>query len=301
MFDANARLQLEETVGYERYVIETCLREERERHGTASPMAFVFGDKNPYTAKLELCERVTLGGSKVGFPSTLSPLLFCAGYKILDMIVEWVIRENGSQCPWPFSQKVALLASKPLKFPDFLNTDSRLRDIAVACYTNLIELRNAITHGHWGRNKGGELNFDFMNKKNNRIQKVVTLSEVKASGEAIASIASFLINPSLVTPSALDALRVKCNEFGNLHGKAPFSISIPHLFKVIRETHTSPFTVDVKRIRTEVEKQTFGQPYGFSLRIEVGEEGQRAVWEIPPEVVPQNDFELDATWDKYKL
>ena len=62
-----------------------------------------------------------------------------------------------------------------------------------------------------------------------------------------------------------------------------------------------PITVDILHIREVIEKQAQGRCYEFELRVEVGPEGQRTLWEIPPEKVPAADFRLDAAWDQFRI
>jgi hypothetical protein len=301
MFDSVARQELEEMLGYERFVLIDCRRRLEEAHGHVEPLEIIIHDQGPHDLNLKLVDTFG-GGSTIEVYDQLKGLLFSAAYKILDMMIEWTLRENGMPPDkWRFSDKVSWLARPNLSFPDFLGTDSQLQEVLTSCYRRFLPFRNAMTHGQWGELKNGALHFDFVDRGGHHAM-IFTSDQVMAWVEAVSQIASMLIVPALATPKAISAAKRNLDLIQIHHGEALFSIPEPRTFHVVRRREaTSPFLVDLKRIHSIAETQAQGQPYEVQLRIEQGLEGNRKCWEIPPENIPANDFLLDAAWDRFKV
>src|SRR5262249_2252606 len=126
MFDATARVELEEALGYERYVLQACNDAIRMSRGVCGPTKLVIPDEGPNQVWLHITD--CIGDTGAEMTSRITPLIFSAAYKLLDMVVEWIIRENGLACPFPFTKKVEILDNTPhLTYPAFLQTDLPLR------------------------------------------------------------------------------------------------------------------------------------------------------------------------------
>src|SRR6266516_717042 len=164
MFDAASKQQLEEMLGYERFVLDDCIRRLERIHGRDEPQKLIIPDDA--TCILELSAHISISGpTVVAIYEQLTGLLFSSAYKVLDMIIEWTLRENGMPATvWQFSGKVAWLTRPNITFPDFLGTDAQLNGVLQQCYQRFLPFRNAMTHGQWGEFKNGALHFDFTDK-----------------------------------------------------------------------------------------------------------------------------------------
>ena len=302
MFDAKSKQQLEEMLGYERFVLADCVRRLEEAHGQVEALKLTINDDAKYEMHLSINSSFS-GGVVVSAYEQLTGLLFSAAYKILDMIIEWTLQENGMPATvWQFSGKVTWLARPNITFPDFLGTDPQLVGVLKNCYQHFLPCRNAMIHGKWGEMKNGALHFDFTAKSGMQHTATFTSSQVMAWVEAVSQIASMLLAPATVTAKSINAVKRKLDLLQPHHAGAIFSIPEARPFRVVRRTEAaSPITVDMQLIRSVVEKQALGKPYEIELRIESGKEGNRDCWEIPPENVPTNDFRLDPTFDRYKV
>ena len=290
MFDANSRLELEEALGYEKYVLAAaCEAIRKERGSGSSPAVITIPDDGRTVLGLQF--ESNLGDTGTGMTRHMSPLVFVAAYKLLDMLVEWTLRENQVSFRFPFSDKLRAITTTPnLVFPDLLENDPQLREVVIGLYGGALPMRNAIIHNKWGTNTEGNLNFDFVHSTH-RTQIIIHLEVVLALAEAMSLIGELLVGGyhdqlKLLT---LKWLLDKCQQ---LHEKSQFDIGQPRYFRVIRQTATpgaGPVHVDLGRIRQVVAKQALNDPAIFDLRVEATSPSGLQVWEIPAESLPAGD------------
>jgi hypothetical protein len=89
---------------------------------------------------------------------SLRPVGFGAAYKILDMLVEHVLRANGlGPGPMDFKQKRKALSSRPATLPVPLDAHHDLWDRLAKVYVAFIEARHAITHRRAQVTQSGDL------------------------------------------------------------------------------------------------------------------------------------------------
>jgi len=87
----------------------------------------------------------TLGDWRPGFLEVGAPLVFVTGFKLLDMLLEWVLTENGYSATYRFGEKIAALKGA-IQFPELIGSRSWLQERLVAFYEKLEPLRGTIIH-----------------------------------------------------------------------------------------------------------------------------------------------------------
>ena len=297
MFDNASRQVLEEHLGYERFVLNACAKAVQRAAGESSGIEIVVNDSVPHSINIGITDYVG-GEHGAAIVREMSPLAFSAAYKVLDMIVEWIIVENRGSCPWPFSQKSAIL-NGPLQYPDFVGHDPQLQAIIVALYREILPYRNAITHGQWGKNNNGELEFDFT-RNGQHLCLTVPFETVLNFGRASSLIAELLVTPTLQTQERLNCLRFLMDRLHVLHQQQAFNIPKPRHYRVIRRTDSAdaPLSIDLDVIRQQVGSQASGNPSTFDLRVE----RQSDAWEIPFAEIPSTrELCLDETWNSFRV
>lgn len=99
------------------------------------------------------------GDWRSGFLSAGGPLILVSSFKVLDLIVEWLLgseARTGKGGALQFSQKVALLKESSRIWPDFFHEQSPIRTRFVALYEALYPYRNTIVHAaRFTRTNGG--------------------------------------------------------------------------------------------------------------------------------------------------
>jgi hypothetical protein len=300
-FSSAARVELEEMLGYERYVLSECGDAIRAQQGKSSPTRIIVNDSLPHS--LHLSVQDTLGDTGAGMVRKMSPLVFTASYKLLDMVLEWTICQNGLNCPYQFERKIRVIdRTASLQYPDFLGTDLALRAIVVALYKRLTPYRNAITHHAWGQVAQGSLDFDF-HRGGHHYQATVPFEAVLALADCTELIGSMLVDQSS-GQHKLDTLRWLFDQLAALHGQPLFNIGKPRYFQVIRRTALPaaiPLSMDLDEIRTLVSQQAANAPATYDLTVFAAAAPRPVIWKIPFASLPSGSaLVLDALWDRFK-
>ena len=193
MFLGPARSELEEHLSYERFVLNRCNSLLRGSEGFGELVELTFDDS--FARQLHMDVQMTLGGGGVAaFIEQLSPLLFTTSFKLIDMVVEWIITENGITCPWKFWQKKQIINNQQLTYPDFLDTDAHLRSVVLGFFNRLSEHRNAIVHGSWGQIVNGDLSFDFIVKYTQQhVQETIPFQTVLNMASLCSTVGDLLV------------------------------------------------------------------------------------------------------------
>jgi hypothetical protein len=302
MFDATARRELEEMLGYERYVLKACNNAIRQSRGVCGPTTIVISDEGPNQICLHIED--TIGDTGAGMTHRMSPLVFAAAYKLLDMVVEGTIRENGLNFPYQFARKVAIIDNTPSPvYPDFIGADDALRDVLVGLFKTALPYRNAITHNKWGKNVGGDLHFDF-HKNDRHYTAVFTFDTILAFAEAMSLLGDLLVN-SPEDPNKLNTMKWLLDRLTSLHGKPAFGNTQPRFFQIVRRTQsmgTAPVVIDLARVRSVVAQQAGRATAVYDLTVEADSATGADAWEIPSADLPPGDsLNLDAQWDSFRV
>ncbi|MFN0019478.1 MAG: hypothetical protein ACKVP0_14555 [Pirellulaceae bacterium] len=302
MFSIAARTTLEEMLGYERHALALCGDAIRTDQGKSGPVRIIVNDAVPHSLLLGVED--TIGDTGAGMVRELSPLVFTASYKLLDMVFEWTISENGLTCPFQFEKKIRIVnQNTSLQYPDFLGTDPSLRAAFIALYKELTPYRNAITHNRWGRAVNGCLEFDF-HRDGKHYQKVVPFEAVLAMGDCAELLATMLVT-QLSDVNRTDTLRWLLDRLATFHGQPLFNIGKPRYFEVIRRTvlpALGPVAVDLQQIRSMIQRQASGSPATYDLTVFADATPQPVVWKIPFAQIPVGaTLLLDAHWDQCKV
>jgi hypothetical protein len=302
MFDAASRQELEEMLGYERYLLRECGDAVRAGRGTAGPLRIVINDVAPHAMLLSAHD--VLGDTGAGMVGKMSPLILTAACKLLDMVFEWTVEQNGLAASSRFEEKVRLLKNTPtLQHADFLANDVTLRDSAIGLYQSLIPYRNAIIHNRWGRLTDGALDFSF-HRDGKKFRWTMSFDDVLVLADAADLLGSMLVDRS-ADEYKLDSLRWLLDKLAVLHGCPPFNIKQPRYFQIERRTalpESGPIVVDLATAREMMDRQAFGGPVRYDLTVVAEGSSQSVTWKIPAAQVPACDkLVLDSGWDGYRV
>ncbi|MBF0510479.1 MAG: hypothetical protein HQK57_16350 [Deltaproteobacteria bacterium] len=92
-----------------------------------------------------ICVKVVNGDWRPGFLKAGAPLVFVTAFKLLDMLIEWVLVQNGNTSTHRFAEKIKAMKG-PVVFPDMIETRPWLRERLIALYEHLEPLRGTIIH-----------------------------------------------------------------------------------------------------------------------------------------------------------
>ncbi|MDF2857071.1 MAG: hypothetical protein K0Q87_2922 [Neobacillus sp.] len=303
MFNATSISVLKEKLDYEQFLLNEATELLRLHKGQVSPITIEMNDKGT-TLKVHVVESLAAFHS-AELLNKMSPLLFCASYKVLDMLIEWIIFENKNNCPWRFSQKINILNNEkntlhvPVGFSD-------IYEQIFALYIYLEKYRSAIIHGKWGKNVNGDLQFDFIDKQSNHITDIFSFDLVVAFAECISLCADTAISNLNTEINKKMTIKWLMDKMVILHGLPTFNILEPRFFRVIKNTmvESEPVEVDLDNLRKTVETQSSGSGYSYELTVTANIKNESTVvkWIIPSSAVPfQDKLLLDNSWDQYKI
>ena len=232
----------------------------------------------------------------------ITPLVFTASYKILDMIFEWILEENHSvgkikKVPWPFKDKLDLLKDKSkLQYPPLFTTKKYLHSYSEALFRQLLPYRNEIVHNKAFCVANGQLILSSSKNKHigltlSRTQLGCLVRFVVALARALAGVIEVNAHMDRLLKYHLDALKTA-------HGLKAFKQKKPLLVNVEFEVskRCDSFPVNLKQIRDKVSAKFPIQDVVFNLTVQVVDgENLVAKWDFKEEDVPTLD---EVTFDE---
>lgn len=101
--------------------------------------------------KLSIIDHINMisGDWRSGFLRAGGPLIFSSAFKVLDLIVEWVLGPDSRTAKLgslQFNEKVTRIKDPTRTWPDFFSKHSWIKERFIALYESLIPYRNTIIH-----------------------------------------------------------------------------------------------------------------------------------------------------------
>ena len=125
----------------------------------------------------------SIGDWRPAFLKAGMPLVFVTAFKLLDMLIEWVLVQNGKKPTHSFKEKIRQLKG-PVLFPELIETRIWLRERLIALYEHLEPLRGTIIHARHFKTKEGML--QVSSSKRGMIGPKVEMSEGDLRNLALA-------------------------------------------------------------------------------------------------------------------
>jgi hypothetical protein len=225
----------------------------------------------------------TIGDWRSRFLEAGAPIVLVTAFKLLDMLLEWVLIANGHGSTHRFVQKIKLLKGS-VQFPTLIASRPWLGERLVALYEKLEPLRGTIIHERHFKSSGGSLQ--------------VSASKGGAVGAPIKFTPTDLRNLALVLVSLLrylegkwtmDAFREKrvchaLDELAHLHTLSSLGQLPPGFLNVrVYVSEGDQVRCDLDRVRRDVAAKRPNQDVMFDLRIvSINSDGSRATAYLIP-------------------
>jgi hypothetical protein len=177
---------------------------------------------------------------------SLRPVGFGAAYKILDLLVEHVLRANGHTSIKQFATKTAALAQQPTSLPVPLDSHPGFWDRMASLYGNLQEARHAVTHRRTQVTPGGDLEI-YDNQT--QIIDTVTSAEIASFVAAVHALAEGVIG-GVQDERQINIVAWHLNALQPRHGSPALSASDPDAGRRLLKVDLT--TLDDGRLRFEV-------------------------------------------------
>lgn len=214
--------------------------------------------------------------------NSLRPLAFGFAYKIVDMLVEHVLRANGATAPrLTFAEKARSLSRRPRRLPPPLDQRPELWDRLGKLYIALEEGRHAVTHRRAQASADGGLEIYDGTRG---LSDTITSAELEAFAAAAHAVAELVIDGSY-DERRLGLAAWYLNALSGRHGLAALPGVDPNagrrvLVDELDELDGGLLRFDVARAKAAVE---FQPPSVWDLRLLAGKRVFVGRWEDVPD------------------
>jgi hypothetical protein len=218
------------------------------------------------------------GGGRDELARSLRPLGFGAAYKVLDLLVEHVLRANGAGSGrLSFERKVASLERRPARLPVPLDGCPDLWDRLARTYANLQEARHAVTHRRAQASEAGDLEI---------YDDARMLIDTVSSGEISAFAAAVHATAELVIEGTSDARRLDIvtwhlNDLHLRHGLPRLPALDPNAYRRLLVMNLIELDDGQLRFDTALAKETVDgqEPSLWDLQLHAGSRVFVGHWE----------------------
>ena len=274
-FDACALSKLAERTVYETWLLEAVYAIVEQELFPSWPDAVVYPvDKSKVQYFAYGHGKISIGDWRPGFLNAGAPLVFVSTFKLLDMLMEWILKENGADSTFRFQQKLEQI-KRPTIFPQAIESRTWLKERLIGLYSTLEPLRGTIIHDkHFTATDGA---IQVSSSKKGIIGSAVNISaaQLRKFAVTVVSVLRYIDGTWDLDEFREKVLRHELDELVALHGlpllgqKRPFHARV----RVYLEGF-DPLDVDPMAIRSDLAAKYVDQDCSFELRILMVKDGE---------------------------
>lgn len=281
MYGADAIQRLREHAAYEQWALRFITqKQERIDEGPGTPARLIYqGPEKPANVSMAVGEVV---GESLDVVDAIAPLRLTTAFKLLDVVVEWVLTDNGG-CDWRFVEKIKQVKTSPPTLPELFQTRGFLWGYVFGLYENLVGFRNEIVH-----NSNFVVNGDVLEV--NRDNKVLTLNrqQLLSLGRVCIAITDLLVGNVPWDEGCEARLKYDLDQLSALHKQAVFGIEKPMAAILEFRLETVDDEVDLKGAREQALRAWQGRHHLYTADVTVSKPTPRR-WILPSEVASVRD------------
>jgi hypothetical protein len=269
---------------YEAWLLEAVYEISDQRIAVENVSELIFPPSGgPPTQIVYAAGHIRIGDWRPDFLEAGAPLVLVSGFKLLDMLIEWVLTKNGGKANYRFVEKIAKLKTG-VQFPELIQSRPWLRDRLVALYEGLEPLRGTIIHGrHFTSTAGG---IEVSSTKWGTIGPVVTISakDLRSLALVLVSLVRYLEGTWAMDLFREKIIRHTLDELTHLHSLAPLRQFPPTLLNVrVYAIEGDSIQFDLDMIRKGVTARHPDADVMFDLRVVlIASDGSRATAYLIP-------------------
>lgn len=222
--------------------------------------------------------------------------MFVTAFKLLDMLLEWVLAENGRPLTFQFAQKIAALKGGVV-FPSALDGQPWFHERLVALYEQLEPLRGTIIHNRHFKSSNGTLTVS--NTKGHVGPPVlIAAGDLRTLAFLLVSTIGYVQGAWPLDAFAEKRTRRALDDLAHLH-KLPSLGQLPPAFLNVRiyQQVTGAIDVDLVRLRKDISALKPHTDCVYDLRIvAIAPTGQAATaYLIPWQELQGDRYETSVT------
>ena len=218
--------------------------------------------------------------------NAMMPFTFMASFKVLDMIFEWILKENRIT----FKKKLELLNKESnLQLPPLFESEPYLYTYAKALFYQLLPYRHEVVHKNSFSVSENTLT---LSSSDQGTSLTLSSKQVACLVRFVRLLVRALVGDIVIDRNKNKLLRCYLDVLGPVHGLEIFNQQVP-LFVHVKLTVPKQgiaFPADLKQVRDELAHRYSPQEAVFDLKVRaVDGEKLIAKWYFAPEEVPDLD------------
>jgi hypothetical protein len=267
-FDASALIKLAERTEYETWLLEAVYALVEQELFPSFPDAVVYPvdkSKAQFFASGRL--NIVIGDWRPGFLNAGAPLVFVSTFKLLDMLIEWTLEENGVPSTFRFQQKLQHLKGSPI-FPPLIESRGWLKERLIGLYSTLEPLRGTIIHDKHFTATDGAIRVSSSKKGSIGPAKEISAAHLRKFALTIVSVLRYVDGTWQLNQVREKILRHDIDELAMLHRLPLLGQKCPFHTRVrVYLTGSDPLHVDPMAIRGDLAARYLDQDCSFDLRL----------------------------------
>jgi hypothetical protein len=268
IFDRSTFLSLSERTEYESWLLEAVYAIAEQELFPTWPDAVIYPVGK---AKAQFIGWASvygvIGDWRPRFLETGAPLVFVSAFKILDMLIEWVLERNELSSTFRYQEKMQKLELS-LIFPPLIESRIWLKERLIGLYSMLEPLRGTIIHNRHFTAENGAIRVS--SSKKNVIGPVVEISaaHLRTLVFTILSTLRYIDGTWYFDDLRERTLRHDLDELVAIHGLPLLGQLRPFHTQVrVYSTDFDPLHVDPMVILSDLAARYINQDCSFDLRI----------------------------------
>ena len=268
IFNANALTKLSERTEYETWLLEAIYAIAEQELFPSWPDGVIYPvHKSKPQFITHTRANIIIGDWRSGFLNVGAPLVFVSTFKLLDMLIEWILEETGSEPTYRFQQKLQQLHNSPI-FPHVVESRTWLKERLVGLYSTLEPLRGTIIHDKHFTATDGAIRVASSKKGIIGAPVEISAAHLRKLAFTIVNIMKYVDGTWLLDDFREKTLRYHLDELALLHGllflgqKRPF-----HTCVRVYMRGSDPLLVDLMSIHSDLASIYVNQDCSFDLRV----------------------------------
>jgi hypothetical protein len=223
----------------------------------------------PPSQTLYCTSSINIGDWRPGFLEAGAPLVLVTAFKLLDMILEWVLFQNGQQSTWRFAQKVAALRNSP-QFPALISSRPWLEQRLVSLYVGVEPLRGTIIHSRHFRMESGNLHITSSKEGTPAMSVTLSASDLRRISAIVVSLVRYLEGTWTLDVFREKRMRFLLDQIAHVHKEPLLGQREPGFINIrVYSEPSSVFTIDLPLLRRDAAAKRRGQDVIFDIRLVV--------------------------------
>ncbi len=267
-FEVNAIMKLAERTEYETWLLEAVFALVENELFPSWPDGVVYPlDKSEPQFHRYARANIIIGDWRVGFLNAGAPLVFISTFKLLDMLIEWMLEENGFSSTFRFQEKLQKLKHSPI-FPQVIESRAWLKVRLAGFYSTLEPLRGTIIHNKHFTATDGAIRVASSKKGVVEAPVEISADHLRMLGRTIISVLRFVDGTWHLDEFREKMLRHDLDELAVLHG-LPLLGQMPPFHTCVRvfSTDSDLHLINQKAILRDLNMRYVNHDCSFDLRV----------------------------------